>query len=77
MNYGRSADDSDSSQQVGKNPTIEEEPLQPPFPKSAVQADAKHLAEQKKLGGGFKEQLKAFNAVGTGACMHATQHCAF
>ena len=62
------ADADVSSQQVGKNPTIEEEPLQPPFPKSAVEADAKHLAEQQKLGS-FGDQLKAFDAAGNGACI--------
>ena len=57
-----------SEQQVGKNPTIEEEPLQPPFPKKDVEADAKHLAEQRNLGS-FGDQLKAFNAVGNGKAL--------
>ncbi|KAK9842776.1 hypothetical protein WJX74_002287 [Apatococcus lobatus] len=52
-----------SEQQVGRNPTIEQEPLQPPFPKKDVQADAKHLEEQRNLGS-FGDQLKAFNAIG-------------
>lgn len=63
MTYAEGSENSE--QQVGRNPTIEEEPLQPPFPKKEVEADAKHLKEQKNLGS-FGDQLKAFNAVGNG-----------
>ena len=65
MNLGSCKGIENSEQQVGKNPTIEEEPLQPPFPKKDVEADARHLAEQSKMGS-FGDQLKAFNAVGNG-----------